>query len=55
MVYDSWGTSRGYKYGGLVQEIRNSSALAMELCLSCTYPLNYSFVSIVTRGLKDAT
>ena len=24
---------------GLVQEIRNSSALAMELCLSCTNPL----------------
>ena len=27
---------------GLVQERRNSSALAIELCLSCTYPLIYS-------------
>ena len=26
---------------GLVQETRNSSALAMELRLSCTNPLNY--------------
>ena len=25
--------------GGLVQERRNSSVLAMELCLSCTNPL----------------
>ena len=27
---------------GLVQEWRNSTVLAMELCLSCTNPSNYS-------------
>ena len=34
--------------GGLVQERRNSSALAMELCLSCTNPsiLGYSFIRV---------
>ena len=31
-------SSKGYT-DGLVQERRNSSALAMELCLSCTKPV----------------
>ena len=30
---------------GLVQEGHNSSALAMELCLSCSNPSIYSYVS----------
>ena len=37
-----------YQIDGLVQEGRNSSALAMELSLSCTDPLNYfTFQSIL--------
>ena len=32
-------------FDGLVQERRNSSALAMELCLSCTNPSNFSLIS----------
>ena len=34
---------------GLVQERRNSSALAMELRLSCTNPLTYSNISVFLR------
>ena len=30
------------QYDGLVQERRNSSALAMEICLSCINPSNLS-------------
>ena len=34
---------------GLVQEIRNSSALAMELCLYCTNPWSYVFLTLTHR------
>ena len=33
------------RFDGLVQERRNSSALAMELCLSCTNPSIYQLES----------
>ena len=38
---------------GLVQEICNSSALAMELCLSCTNPSKYSLIdccNVISMG-----
>ena len=37
---------------GLVQEKRNSSALAKELCLSCTNPLIWAFQFVVKMKLK---
>ena len=38
---------------GLVQERCNSSALAMELCLSCTNPTIYIYICIYTGLMKD--
>ena len=54
MVYGTLGIRRGYEFDGLVQERRNSSALAMELRFSCTNSSNYSFVTIVILGLMGA-
>ena len=39
-LFLQWVQIYGYM-DGLVQERRNSSALAMELCLSCTKPSIY--------------
>ena len=41
-----------YKFDGLVQERRNSSALAMELRLFCTYPSTYSIEKQLTYILE---
>ena len=35
---------------GLVQERRNSSALAMELHISCTNPYKYAFLFTLVKG-----
>ena len=43
------GTTNGGHFDGLVQERRNSSALAMELRLSCTNPLIFKFPLIFLR------
>ena len=51
-MYDHQGQEKS-KYSqiqieGLAQERRNSSALAMELCLSCTNPwINISYIDML--------
>ena len=42
LVISKEGPADEQHMDGLVQERRNSSALAMELCLSCTNLLRYS-------------
>ena len=42
-VHQKHHKSYNDNFDGLVQGRRNSSALAMELCLSCTNPLIYEF------------
>ena len=50
MFWHYWPLVRGihqWHFDGLVQERRNSSALAMELCLSCTNSLIYDHKSVL--------
>ena len=48
------GMLREYNIDGLVQERRNSSALAMDLCLSCTDPSIWSYVFFALTHRYDA-
>ena len=46
-----WNVYREIQIDGLVQEKRNSSALAMELCLSSTNPSKYTFFIWLTMNV----
>ena len=50
-LFEGWGTE-STQFNGLMQSWSNSSALAMELCLFCTYPLIWLFGTILVTGFK---